>query len=1403
MIMADDLTRQLELQTSINKMIEARTVALQTQSTQFTKQTNILNGMIRSLENLRETSSDQSSLCENFRNCADAAEAATRRQNELNESLQRSAVNSRKAGAGFKFLMSPLSAIKKLFTGIVRTAGSVVTAIIDITSSLSKLAITILSFPFKVWRGLIDLAQQGSPNIDLLLAYEEVREAFGDLARGPAKDIISGFKEMRKSSHNLAESGVSLRKIYGWGISGLAGALRDLNEIAKAAGESFSRLGEIFREKAAHVIVYQKGLGIAADNLMLMADVATSRGADVDKYLKDFSETAIETAHSFGLGIKDMAKGMSDLTVDIQNFGHLGPKAFAPITVYARKLGIEIKEMAGIMAKFSGFVDTTEAASKMTQTFGMSVDAMKLMAAQNPAEKIEILRESFFATGQDIKDMNYQQRQYMSQLTGLEGKSLEAAFSLNQQGISYENIAKQSEIANKKQMSQKDVMMELGKQIKRLIQTMDGPHVTGFFDAFLKGFETGVMRSRPFRKMIRSIMVGLRQMRYLGIQVGKAFVHAFPGVKTMLGSISDFLSPKRFKAFRREALPAFKELFNTQNFEVFFDKLSGSFRKNFGDAGGQGGKFLQGFKAFFGAMTNLAGKALGKFTEQFLSTMTLIGKMILDPAGTIAALKSGASSVGKTGSSGLVNLLTPSLEALKGPKGAEFVDVFKKIFSNISDVVWEKMKSIGDKVIAIWKDPEFRTRLFNDVAHMIMDALNFAIEYAKQYPWEAAALIAVFNPFGARSLVIAVGGTILTMLSGALKFALSALPALASGLGGLLKAGFVGVGKGTALIAGSTIGAPIMAAILGLPLGIKVGLDASNLLNNPKYAAMGFETGEAMMGSFVKNLTLGFFDPLGDAEEASAKRLEEWNARMEDTFRKNAKNFSSSFQRDFQDEISSIIKKGGTITKSVNGGISGVDEKTMNYLHRTTAKELMTELIASDNLESVVSKHVADMIKANIKNGSGLDSRVISLFQSNAVSAINEKLTSAALAAQKDILGADEKEKLRQIEDASKKVNMLEMLTKITDQVKTLEEKTKGIDASVLSKSVDAIMTTASAIFDVVGKFSNGIANVINSSKIDNSALTVAHDKTKKFNELFSDFAPMFQEMNESSDSLLKSTSTLGSRFKNPASIAKSLEKNLAGVSATLNVVPAALGKGLASLIEDKSYGYFTYGAITNIISGGLGNKIETIKKLGDLLGEIADSVQELSESAILIKKSTSKFPKMGSSFIEKASLSINDSVFLAESIVSVLSVKTVLNNASTTGDLSLTTKNLDATAIALKALKNVADKASMIKTKDINAVIEIARNINDVSKNLASANKMLEPESIENIRPIIDGLKDFKGGKIQMIHNLPNTTIHLNVHINSKKLGQSIVKTNLAAVGKPPKFASIGDNENKEIPDP
>ena len=187
------------------------------------------------------------------------------------------------------------------------------------------------------------MAQEGGGGRELRQAYEDVKETFGTLAKGPGKSVIKSFGALTKDGGNLAKTGLRLTKVFGYGTAGFAAALKYVTEMAAATGDHFSLLAKVFEDSADKLLVFQKGLGISSDTMAEMMTRAKVMGKDVEKHLTKFSKVSVQAAKEFGLGVKDIAKGMSELSTDVENFGHLGIDAFAPITVYARKLGLELK----------------------------------------------------------------------------------------------------------------------------------------------------------------------------------------------------------------------------------------------------------------------------------------------------------------------------------------------------------------------------------------------------------------------------------------------------------------------------------------------------------------------------------------------------------------------------------------------------------------------------------------------------------------------------------------------------------------------------------------------------------------------------------------------------------------------------------------------------------------------------------------------------------------------------------------------------------------------------------------------------------------------------------------------------------------------------------------------------
>jgi hypothetical protein len=80
-------------------------------------------------------------------------------------------------------------------------------------------------------------------------------------------------------------------------------------------------------------------------------------------FYKSKQDYAIQLGESFGISSMVISRGMQEMENDMKRFGGLSKKTLAETTVYATKLGTEVKTLAGIMDTFDNFDNAADAAA--------------------------------------------------------------------------------------------------------------------------------------------------------------------------------------------------------------------------------------------------------------------------------------------------------------------------------------------------------------------------------------------------------------------------------------------------------------------------------------------------------------------------------------------------------------------------------------------------------------------------------------------------------------------------------------------------------------------------------------------------------------------------------------------------------------------------------------------------------------------------------------------------------------------------------------------------------------------------------------------------------------------------------------------------------------------------------
>lgn len=689
---------QLDIESQINKVLQARTAILQNQSKFLSNQTQMAMEMCNALDcegldgmkdRLDELQNGLSEAAEEAKRLEGSAQSAG---NAVNSMAKKSA----KDGGMMKKAFSPMGGmfaglgvgIMSAFKGATNMVGGFLASAGRITGIIGNVGKSLIALPFNLLNNLTSLAAGAGGGVSALRqAMEDVREEFGSLAKNEGKQVMDGFGAMKSQFKDMAGAGISIRKHFGPGSEGAAAALKAVGEQMTDLGESMGVFGDEVAKNAGKLHVYRKGLGLTGDAFKSMATVAQTNGKSLTDTVHEFGSMAINMGKQYDIGPKQLSKAMASMAGDVANFGTLSTKQLASLAVYTNKLGIEAKELSGVIDKFDNFEDAAKSASQLSQAFGMNIDAMQMMKEQDPGKRMDMLRESFQATGKSVEDLSRQELKLLAAQMGLSEEAAKKALSSD---MDYDDIVAGSEDAEAKTLSQAEAMKELADSLKQVFGGGGGGPKT-FTEALVSGFKKGIMRGKGMRKMFSNIRKSMRQVYLFGKDLGKMFIEMFPGIQTMVKALTDLFSPSRFKKLRKDLLGAFRQLFidlrtdPKAGVETFSTKIKEIFGKFFDSSSGPGKAFMDGLKTFGKTVLLLILSMVPMLMKGLASLIKKLADFIRDPS----ALTDGAAGL----ADGLQQALAGAFENIKAAW-----PILRDAFYDLWDAVkpalgklWQKM----------------------------------------------------------------------------------------------------------------------------------------------------------------------------------------------------------------------------------------------------------------------------------------------------------------------------------------------------------------------------------------------------------------------------------------------------------------------------------------------------------------------------------------------------------------------------------------------------------------------------------------------------------------------------------------------------------------------------------------
>ena len=634
--MADETTENLEQQIALNQALNdvlserARIIGEQTGA--MGEQTNLASSLREMIGSLGETGDDAGDGMGNLAGALEDAMGGAGDAAEGMGGLGAALLDSKGAAIGFGAVMAKLG-----FDRMAEKAKAAGKALWDGLLGPINMIITVAKTIAGVFTGAMKLVSKAAKQarergVMLSEAWEDVKKSVSTV--GPNFDAVS------EALKNTGQAGASASQLFGTGPAGMANGIKETGKMVGELGIHFTKLKDDFVKNVDAYIVANKALGISAEGLTKMSLMAQHEGRELSEVLAEQARMTVHLADTFDVDAKHIGKNIDDMTKDFGTFGGLSQKELAATAAYAAKLGVEVKALQGLVGKTDDFESAAEAASGLAQSFGMNIDTMELMTA-DPAEKMDMLRDSFKETGQSFMDMSRQEKQRMADLSGMDVGDLASALNPDAADVDFSSMEDAAAAAADGAISQEEANYRLAKSIDKITDKLEHlNNADGALSAFTAGISKALMNSPELLEILSAFNKSLQVIFKAGMAVGSMFANELgPGgsLEFVGNLLKDIFDPKMWQKKMDGIVGSFKEFFATLKDPTKAVDALGNLITNLLDNifGGQKGVESMGvrikdfiFKAFdtglgliIGAIPVLLINGV-KFITEFLESMT-------------------------------------------------------------------------------------------------------------------------------------------------------------------------------------------------------------------------------------------------------------------------------------------------------------------------------------------------------------------------------------------------------------------------------------------------------------------------------------------------------------------------------------------------------------------------------------------------------------------------------------------------------------------------------------------------------------------------------------------------------------------------------------------------------------
>jgi len=263
----------------------------------------------------------------------------------------------------------------------------------------------------------------GKPLLDI---EQRSIKTFGTIETGAGRLASEGGKALRsflsEQNTGLAASSASLQTFSFSIEKAREQAVEELEGLTKAAGANAERFAAELSDPKALIGIraMREALGLATEDVGTYIDRAAAFGTSVSAQLASAVRATKKYAKETGVSFGQVKKGQDVLRKNTKSFATFSEQQLARVAAASAKTGVSLATMGGgLIDSFDSFDQAAEKAAMLGQSFGMSIDAFDLFAAESPEERLQLIQKSAEQAGIDIANMGRRELNYLSELTGM------------------------------------------------------------------------------------------------------------------------------------------------------------------------------------------------------------------------------------------------------------------------------------------------------------------------------------------------------------------------------------------------------------------------------------------------------------------------------------------------------------------------------------------------------------------------------------------------------------------------------------------------------------------------------------------------------------------------------------------------------------------------------------------------------------------------------------------------------------------------------------------------------------------------------------------------------------------------------------------------------------------------